>query len=206
MNIVLLGPPGVGKGTQAQIIAEKKNLKWISTGDILRKEVSEGTSLGREAEIYMKEGKLVPDNIIIEIIKKHLSPKGVIFDGFPRNLSQAKALEKIMEIDKVIFLNCPEEIVIFRLTNRRICIKCNRVYNLISNPPKRDEICDVCGSKLIQREDDKPEVIRKRFRVYEEETKPLLSYYREKGILFEVDASGSIEEITKNLLKVLNHG
>ncbi len=204
MNIVLLGPPGVGKGTQAQILAKKLGLKWISTGDILRKEVAEGTELGKKAEKYMKEGKLVPDDIIIEIIKKHLSSSGVIFDGFPRNLSQAKALEKIMNVDKVIFLNCPEEVVIFRLTNRRICVKCNRVYNLISNPPKNDEVCDVCGSKLVQREDDKPEVIRKRFRVYNEETKPLLSYYREKGILYEIDASGEVSEITKSILGVLN--
>ncbi len=204
MNIVLLGPPGVGKGTQAQILAKKLGLKWISTGDILRKEVAEGTELGKKAEKYMKEGKLVPDDIIIEIIKKHLSSSGVIFDGFPRNLSQAKALEKIMDVDKVIFLNCPEEVVIFRLTNRRICVKCNRVYNLISNPPKNDEVCDVCGSKLVQREDDKPEVIRKRFRVYNEETKPLLSYYREKGILYEIDASGEVSEITKSILGVLN--
>lgn len=203
MRIVLLGPPGAGKGTQAKKLEEEFGIPQLATGDIIRLALKEGTEWGKRAEPFVREGKLVPDEVVIGIVKERLLRddvrKGFILDGFPRTLKQAEALEAMLQelgvaIDAVLYFDIPEEELVRRLSARRVCENCQTPYNLISSPPRNDEICDRCGGKLVQRPDDTPEVIRKRLAVYEEQTKPLVEFYRKRGLLKVIPSSGTIEE------------
>ncbi len=198
MKLILLGAPGAGKGTQAKWISEEYGIPHISTGDILRKNVAEGTELGKEAKKYMDEGKLVPDELIIDMVRDRLSQddckNGFILDGFPRTIKQAEALEKITDVDAVLNIYVPFEKLIERITGRRTCPKCGAVYHIKYNPPKKDNICDVCGTPLIQRDDDKEETVRKRLKTYEEQTAPLIDYYEKKGKLITVEGQEKVED------------
>jgi len=202
MRLILLGPPGAGKGTQAKLLAERLGVKHISTGDLLREEVRGGTKLGEKAKGYMDRGELVPDDLIIEMLKGRLD-EGFILDGFPRNLRQAEALAEYAEVDRVLNLKLPEGEVVRRLSARRVCERCGQNYNLLTNPPKQEGICDECGGHLIQRKDDRPEVIRHRFRIYEEETAPVKEFYRKLGLLAELDGTRPIEEVFQEALQLL---
>ncbi len=212
MNLILLGPPGGGKGTQAKRIVEKYGIPQISTGDMFREAVAKGTELGKKAKEYMDRGELVPDEIVIGIVKERLAQpdceKGFILDGFPRTLKQAEALDDILEemnkkIDAVININVPDEEIIKRIVYRRTCKNCGAVYNLIYSPPKEDNKCDKCGGELYQRDDDKEETVRERLRVYKEQTQPLIDYYKKKGVLYEVDGTKSIDEVWKEIENIL---
>ena len=204
---ILIGPPGSGKGTQAKKISEFLNYSFISTGDILREEVKKKTKLGNIVKEYMEKGALVRDDLMLKIIKKNLKKKkGIVLDGFPRTINQAKGLDEILKnkslkIDKVFYLKVKDEEIIKRLSSRRICPKCQSVYNLITKKPKNDEVCDICNLKLIQRDDDKEEVIRKRLEVYNEETKELLNYYKDK--ILEINGEGNPEEVFEKIRKYL---
>ncbi len=210
MKIVMLGPPGSGKGTYSSRLSKKLGIPHISTGDLLREEVSKGSDLGKKAKEYMDKGELVPNEIVLEILKQRLQQpdceKGFILDGFPRNLEQAKILETITKIDLVIYLDVPDEIIIERLSNRRICKKCGAIYNLKTMPPKVPGKCDICGGELYQREDDKPEVVKRRLETYRKETTPLIQYYREKGILseFKVEEEIPVEKGIEEIMKIIN--
>jgi len=201
MNIVLLGSPGVGKGTIAGILSKKYNIPHISTGDIFRDAVKGETELGKKVKEFLDNGKLVPDDITIKVIEQRLNKddvkEGFILDGFPRTLSQTKMLEKIKKIDKVLNLLADEKIIMDRLGGRRVCKKCNRVYHIQNMQPKVEGVCDKCGSKLIQRSDEKPEVIKKRIKEYNKKTKPLIDYYRKRGLLANIDTHYPIEEVNK---------
>lgn len=204
MNLIFLGPPGSGKGTQAKMLVDKYGIPQISTGDILREAVKEGTPLGKEAKKYMDEGKLVPDEVVVGIVRERLKEpdctKGFILDGFPRTIPQAEALDKTLQemgkgIDHVLSLEVDREELVRRLSGRRTCKKCGAMYHIIFDPPKKDGVCDRCDGELYQRDDDKEETIRERLRVYEEQTAPLIEYYRKKGLLRPIDGVGKIEEI-----------
>jgi len=206
-GLVLLGPPGSGKGTQAALLAERLGLEHISTGEILREEVELGTELGRKAKAYMDRGELVPDALVIEMLRGRLDSsrsRGFILDGFPRTISQAEALERMVRLDRVLNIHLSEEEVVRRLSARRVCKSCGRNYNLISNPPKVEGRCDACGGELIQRDDDKPEVIRRRYRVYEAETAPLKDFYRQRGLLVEVEGDRPIGAVFEEALRLLS--
>ena len=204
MKLILLGAPGAGKGTQAKWISKEYGLPHISTGDILRQNVKEGTELGKEAKKYMDAGKLVPDELIIGMVKDRLAQddcrNGFILDGFPRTIKQAEELEKITDIDAVLNIYVPFEKLIERITGRRSCPKCGAVYHIKYNPPKKEGICDVCGTPLIQRDDDKEETVKKRLETYEEQTAPLIDYYKKKGKLLTVEGQEEIED-TKRLVR-----
>lgn len=208
-RIIFLGPPGAGKGTQAERLAKDLGIKKISTGDILREAVAKGTELGRKAKEYMERGELVPDGIIIGIIEDAINfNKNFILDGFPRNIPQAEALDKMLsrkglDITHVILLSVPDEEIIKRISYRRVCVNCGRVYNLIFNPPKEDEICDYCGYKLIQREDDREEVVKNRLKVYRVNTEALIDFYGKKGLLIRVDGVGDYDEVYGRIKGVL---
>ncbi len=191
MKIVLLGSPGVGKGTYASMIKEKYSLVHISTGDLFREEMRKETPLGKKAKEYINKGNLVPDDLTIEILKKRLQEKDAenfLLDGFPRNIAQAEALEKITKIDLVINFYASENVILQRLGGRRICKKCGAIFHLVNRIPKKSGICDECGGELYQRADEMPEVIKDRLNVYREKTKPLEEYYKKKGILREIKA------------------
>lgn len=194
MIIIMLGAPGTGKGTVAGILQEKLGIKQVSTGDIFRKNIKEGTKLGKLSKEYMDQGKLVPDEITIEIVKDRLEKtdvqNGAILDGFPRTVEQAKALDKMLaekgqKVDKVINLSTPDKEIIERIVNRRICSnqECRKIYNLVLNPPKVEGICDRCGSALTKRKDDTEETVKERIKDYNIETKPLIDFYENKGVL-----------------------
>ncbi|RLF05184.1 MAG: adenylate kinase [Thermoprotei archaeon] len=212
MRLVFLGPPGAGKGTQVKMLSKALGVPSMATGDVLRMEVASGSELGREAKSYMDKGELVPDDIVIKIVEKWLRSiniaKGFILDGYPRNVRQARELDEILrqmnvELTAAIYLDVPENEIVRRLSGRLTCRKCGAVYHIEFNPPKEDRKCDVCGSELYQREDDKEDVVRQRFRVYTESTKPVLDYYKDKGKLLVIDGLGSIEEVNKRILKRL---
>lgn len=212
MNLILLGPPGSGKGTQARRLAEKLGIPQISTGDILREAVRKRTPLGEQAKAYMEQGKLVPDEIVIGIIKERLGAgdceKGAIFDGFPRTVIQAEALDRMMEglgkrVDAVIDIEVSDEEVLQRLTGRRTCRNCGAMYHVVFNPPRREGVCDLCGGELYQRDDDKEETIKNRLKIYREQTAPLKAYYEKKGILKKVKGEAPIEEVEGEILRVL---
>lgn len=199
MKIVLVGAPGAGKGAYAQYFRDKYCIPHISTGDIFREEIAKGTELGLKAKYYVERGLLVPDDIVIEVVKRRLSQpdtvNGFILDGFPRTLNQAKALDELVAIDAAIHLLVSEDIAVRRLSGRVVCPVCGRVYNLYYEPkPKVDQLCDYDGAKLIRRKDDEPEVVRERYRVFYETFKPVLEYYVNTGRLIEVNAEKPLQE------------
>ena len=203
-----MGAPGAGKGTQADTIKHKYPVAHISTGDILRANVKAGTELGKNAKVYMNAGKLVPDEIIIGMVEKRLQEpdckEGFMLDGFPRTTPQAEALDKLLRklglaLDAVVELDVSDEVVVGRLTNRRGCKSCGEIYNTVSKPTKVDGVCDKCGGPVVQRDDDKEEVIRKRLAVYHSQTAPLIDYYRAQGLLITVDATGGKDIVLKTL-------
>jgi len=203
-KIILLGPPGAGKGTQAKLLAAKNGLAHLSTGDILRDEVARGTDLGKKAQAYMDRGDLVPDQLIIDMIKGRLDESaGFILDGFPRTVTQAEALEKLVAMDIAINIALSREDVIKRLSSRRVCRECGKIYNLLYNPPAVDGVCDECGGELYQRDDDKREVIENRYDVYEQATAPLIGFYKERGLLVDVDGARETEEVTEQITEAL---
>ncbi|RLI80018.1 adenylate kinase [Archaeoglobales archaeon] len=213
MNLILLGGPGAGKGTQAKLIVEEYKIPQISTGDMLRDAVKQGTELGKKAKEYMDKGELVPDEIVIGIVRDRLKQpdceKGFILDGFPRTIAQAEALDKMLDeigkkIDAVINIYVPEEEIVKRIVNRRTCKKCGAIYHLIYSPPKEPDKCDKCGGELYQRDDDKEETVRERLRVYKEQTEPLIEYYKKKGILYNVDGTKDINGVFEEIKGVLS--
>ncbi|MCS6998476.1 MAG: adenylate kinase [Aquificaceae bacterium] len=212
MIVVFLGPPGSGKGTQAKGLSRQLGLVHISTGDLLREAVRKGTELGKRAREYMERGELVPDSLMIALIEEVMPQEGgFILDGFPRTVMQALALEEMLkkhgkELDKVVLFELPEGVVVDRLSGRLTCQGCGAVYHVKYNPPKEEGICDLCGSKLVQREDDKEEVVRRRYKVYKEQTQPLVEFYRGRNILTSLDAGQSLEEVSRRLLEVLKNG
>lgn len=214
MNIILMGLPGAGKGTQASEIVKKFPIPHISTGDMFRKAIKDETDLGKEAKSYMDRGELVPDEVTVGIVKERISEddakKGFLLDGFPRTIDQAESLSQIMseldrEIDAVINIEVPEEELMNRLTGRRICEKCGTTYHLVFNPPKVDGICDIDGGKLYQREDDNPETVSNRLSVNVKQSKPILEYYNNKGVLKNIYGSKDIDEVTNDVIDILDH-
>jgi len=212
MNLIIFGPPGAGKGTYAAKLAEKFCIRAIATGDIFRAEVKSGSALGKKVADYLQSGKLVPDEIVNEVLRNWLnkpdSSQGFILDGYPRTVEQAKALDAMTHIDAIINLAVSEQVVVERLSNRRICRSCGAIYNIKYSPkPKVDSKCDKCGSELYQREDDKPEVIRERLRVYEKQTQPLIRYYKMRKAKFvtteNIEVDAPIEMILKRILNGL---
>ena len=211
-NIIFVGAPGAGKGTQASMVAEKLNLVHVSSGDLFRQGLEQGTELGKQAKSYMERGILVPDEITIQMVMERLSApdceNGVILDGFPRNLPQAEALDSALleqgtKIGKVIYIRVSEGELIRRLSARWLCRQCQAVYNMINSPPKVAGKCDKCGGELYQRPDDKPETVKKRLDVYFAETAPLIDYYRRQSKLLEVEGEGSVAEVTQRIVLAL---
>ncbi|HHT76192.1 MAG TPA: adenylate kinase [Methanomassiliicoccaceae archaeon] len=196
-RIVLLGAPGSGKGTQAKRLCEEFDLTLISTGDLLRQAVRDNTPLGAEAKRYMDAGKLVPDELVIGLIKEKVEglEGGFLLDGFPRNLEQARMLDGITNVDMAVELDVDEEMIVDRIVKRRSCRQCGEVYHLAARPPKTADVCDQCGGELYQRTDDSEETVRERLKVYHERTQPLVDFYKERGILIKVDGRGGIDEV-----------
>ncbi|MGC8482914.1 MAG: adenylate kinase [Thermodesulfobium sp.] len=213
MRLVFLGAPGAGKGTQAKRLVDQLKIPQVSTGDMLRKAVSDGTSLGKEAKSYMDKGELVPDSVVIGLIKERIqegdTENGFILDGFPRNVSQAKELDSLLgdlgkPLDVALVLDVPLDDLMKRLTGRRTCKACGQMYNVYFSPPKVEGKCDVCGGELYQRADDNEETIKKRLDVYQSSTEPLIDYYKNKGILKVVQGTGDIDAIYRKILVQLN--
>lgn len=209
MKLILLGAPGAGKGTQAEILSKKLDIPTISTGQILREAVKNGTSVGLKAKVFMDAGKLVPDDVIFDIIEERLArpdcANGYILDGVPRTIAQAEALEaRGVVFDHVVSLEISDEAIIKRMDGRRVCSRCGTPFHIESNPPKVAGICDLCGSALMERDDDKPETVRHRLEVYHQETEPLKAFYDARGKLTAVSSDmGTIEETTRAIEKVL---
>jgi len=212
MRLILLGAPGAGKGTQAEYLSKRFSIPHISTGDILRENVKNETELGKKAKEYMDKGLLVPDEIVIEIVKDRISKEdcknGFLLDGFPRTIAQAEALDKVLEelgqkIDKVLNIEVPDEKILERMSGRRICKNCGASFHVISRPPQKEGVCDVCGGELYQREDDKEETVKKRLEVYHAQTQPLIDYYKAKGLLVVAYGQEEIADTTKEVLKAL---
>ncbi|WP_163582600.1 adenylate kinase [Gracilibacillus saliphilus] len=208
MNLILMGLPGAGKGTQAEKIVEKYDIPHISTGDMFRLAIKEGTELGQKAKSYMDEGALVPDEVTIGIVKERLSKddcqKGFLLDGFPRTLAQAEALDELLSsmnrsIDYVLHVDVDKDELIERLTGRRICPECGTAYHVVFNPPKVEGVCDKDGAKLIQREDDQPSTVRNRLEVNLEQTQPMLDFYSNKGDLVTINGSQEIDEVFSDI-------
>jgi len=212
VRVVLVGPPGAGKGTQAQFIASHLAIPKVSTGDIFRYNVSAGTELGRQARSFMERGDLVPDKVTVAMVASRLQEddalSGFLLDGFPRNVPQAETLKKMladwgMRLDLVLELVVDHDEVIRRLSGRRTCRKCGRVWHIAFDPPSVSGKCDECGGELFQRDDDREETIRHRLEVYEQQTQPLISYYADEGILLGIDATGPVEDVTERALLAL---
>jgi adenylate kinase len=212
MNLVMLGPPGAGKGTQAALLAARIGIPHVATGDLFRTALKEETDLGLTAKSYMERGELVPDEVTVAMVRERLAKSdcdgGVIMDGFPRTVEQAEALEEILveqskAIDAALFINAEEDELVSRLSSRWTCRDCQAVYNLLSNPPREEGKCDVCGGELYQRADDVPETVRNRIRVYWEQTSPLVDYYRDKGLLITIKSEGGIERVQEKILGAL---
>ncbi|HLG44298.1 MAG TPA: adenylate kinase [Nitrospirales bacterium] len=209
MRLIFLGPPGVGKGTQAQRLAAEEGIPQVSTGEILRHAVKQGTPLGKQAQGFMDTGKLVPDEVVIGIIRERVGgaecARGYILDGFPRTVAQAEALDQMLcknggpGIDHVVSFEVPHADLIRRLSGRRSCPACQAVYHLEHAPPKREGRCDKCGGALVQRDDDKPETVEARLTVYDRQTRPLIEYYEKRGLLRCVEASASIDQVYERL-------
>ncbi len=212
MNLIFLGPPGAGKGTQAKLISEKYKIPQISTGDILRSAVREQSPMGIKAKEYMDSGSLVPDEVVVGIVEERLSRPdcgaGFILDGFPRTIAQADSLEKTLaqlrkDIKHVISIEVDADDLLKRITGRRTCTKCGKGYHILFDPPKKKDACDVCGAELYQRGDDKEATIRNRLSVYGKQTEPLITYYEKKSLLRKVVGSGSIEEIQNKIISII---
>lgn len=208
MNIILLGAPGSGKGTQAEIIEKQLSIKSISTGNIIRAELKSGTQLGKLAQSYIDKGLLLPDEVVIDIVretvKKDEYKNGFILDGFPRTIPQAEALDNLgVKIDKVIDIEVDDESIIKRISGRRVCAVCGASYHLVNKKPKEDNICDKCHNTLIQRKDDEIETVKDRLKIYHEQTEPLIEYYKGKGKLIEIDGNNTVEKTTQLVLKSL---
>ena len=201
MNVVILGSPGVGKGTDAKILSEKYNIPRISTGDLFREAIRDETDLGKKIKDYVSRGDLVPDETTIELVEERLErddcKNGFFLDGFPRTVAQAEALEKFKKIDKVLDFVASDWVIMSRLGGRRTCRKCGAIYHIKEIPPKVEGICDLCGGKLYQRSDEAPQAIKNRLRVYHEKTEPVLDYFRRRGLLADIDANYPFEEIDK---------
>ncbi len=212
MILIFLGPPGAGKGTQAKRLSQELGLLHISTGDMLREAVKKGTPLGRKAKEYMDRGELVPDELMVAMIEEVMPEgSGVILDGFPRTTVQAQALEDMLgryqrEVSCVVLFDLEDEVIVERLSGRRICPKCGAVYHVKYSPPKVDNLCDVCSAELIQREDDREEVIRRRLEVYRRQTAPLIEFYEKKNKLRRIEADKDIEEVYSKLKSAVEHG
>lgn len=212
LRLILLGPPGAGKGTQASAIVEKYNIPHISTGDIFRANIKEKTELGKQIEEYLNKGLLVPDELVVSIVKDRISKEdcknGFLLDGFPRTVAQAEALDEELKnmsltIDKVINIQADKDLLIERIIGRRICRDCGATYHIKFSPTKKEGICDKCGGELYQREDDKLETVEKRIEVYTEQTKPLIDYYAKKGLLLNVDGTKDKKEVFDDIVKSL---
>ena len=209
MNIVVLGPPGVGKGTYAAVLSKKHDIPTISVGDLFRTAIKNETALGKKIQGYVSSGDLVPDEVVIELVKNRLEEDdckdGFILDGYPRTVPQAEAMEKFKKIDVALNFFAPDEVIMERIGGRRTCSKCGAIYHIKNVPPKVEGICDKCGGKLIQRADEKPEVIKNRLVVYREKTKPVADYLRRKGLIADIDANYPIEEIDKIIAQCEEH-
>ncbi|OAH10758.1 adenylate kinase [Streptomyces jeddahensis] len=214
MRIVLVGPPGAGKGTQAAFLAKNLSIPHISTGDLFRANISQGTELGKQAKAYMDAGNLVPDEVTIGMAKDRMSQrdaeKGFLLDGFPRNVSQAEALDETlkaegMKLDAVLDLEVPEDEVVKRIAGRRVCRKdSSHVFHVTYSPAKQEGVCDACGGELYQRDDDSEETVRKRLEVYHTQTEPIIDYYRNQGLLITISALGKVDEVTKRAMDALS--
>ena len=214
MKIVLLGPPGAGKGTQAKSISNKYSIPHISTGDIFRKNISENTPLGVEAKSYMDNGQLVPDEVTINMVKDRLQQEdcraGYLLDGFPRTVAQAEALNSFLiergeQLDTALLIKVPNEFILERMTGRRVCPSCGASYHVKFNPPTVEGKCDLCGSEVIQRKDDTVETVKERLDVYEKETQPLIDFYANKQLLSEVDGTQAINEVFRGICDILGN-
>lgn len=212
VRVVLLGPPGAGKGTQGKLLRDRFEACQISTGDILRKAVADKTPLGKEAESYLSRGELVPDDVIVRLVGERLKQKdcanGFVLDGFPRTLPQAESLEEILKtmalpLNAVLSIQVPHDVIVQRLAGRRNCQNCGALYHVNFDPPSNGETCDRCGGGLQQRDDDREETITTRLRVYESQTAPLANYYRERGKLREINGVGKVEDIEKRIVEAL---
>jgi adenylate kinase len=211
MRIVLLGPPGAGKGTQAKRLVERYGIDHIATGDIFRRNVQSGTALGKLAKTYMDRGELVPDDVTMRMVSEALqaAPRGYVLDGFPRTVAQGQALEKELTamgrpLTGAVALAIDDEAAVKRISGRRTCARCQRPYNVEFNPPRLSGLCDVCGGDLAQRPDDSEHVVRRRLEVYHDSSEPLLAFYSERGLLREIDASGTEDEVTALTATVLD--
>lgn len=212
MKVIMLGAPGAGKGTQAKKLAAKYDIPHISTGDIFRANIKNETELGKKAKVYMDQGLLVPDELVVDlVIDRFKNPdceKGYVLDGFPRTIPQAKALDEALaqngdRIEYAIDVDVPDAVIINRMAGRRACINCGGTYHIETIPPKKEGICDVCGGELILREDDKPETVQRRLEVYHEQTQPLIDYYKNKGILKSVDGTKIMDEVFQEIVQIV---
>ncbi|MDK2463888.1 MAG: adenylate kinase [Candidatus Korarchaeota archaeon] len=213
MRLVIMGPPGAGKGTQSALISSKYGIPHVSTGDMFREILKRSDGLANRIRKYVESGELVPDELVVEMVRDRICRPdcegGFILDGFPRTVAQAEALDRMLEsagkeLNAVLYLRVSEEAVVRRLSRRRVCESCGAIYHLDYNPPKRPGVCDRCGGRLIQRDDDREEVIRERLRVYHEQTEPLINYYREKGLLVEIDGCKEIHQVWEDVQRVLD--
>ena len=212
MKIIMLGAPGAGKGTQAKMIADKYMVPHISTGDIFRLNIKNGTELGMEAKKYMDQGQLVPDELTVKILLDRVAKddckNGYVLDGFPRTIPQAEVLDEALtklgdKIDYAIDVDVPDENIINRMSGRRACVNCGATYHMVHVPPKKEGICDTCGSELILRDDDKPETVKNRLKVYHDQTQPLIDFYTEKGILKSVDGTQDMNDVFASIVAIL---
>ncbi|NIN67816.1 MAG: adenylate kinase [Anaerolineae bacterium] len=212
MNVIMLGPPGAGKGTQAAMLAERLGIPHVASGDLFREALQSKTELGLKAKSYMDRGELVPDEVTIAMIRERLletdCDEGVILDGFPRTIEQAKALKELLAeqgkvVDVALFIDASEEELVRRLSSRWTCRNCQAVYNVISNPPREKGECDVCGGELYQRDDDVPETVRNRIRVYRDQTSPLIDYYQGEELLTTIESKGGIERVHQRIVEAL---
>ena len=212
MKIIMLGAPGAGKGTQAKMIAEKYSIPHISTGDIFRANIKNGTELGKKAKGYMDQGLLVPDELTVELLLDRVAKddcaKGYVLDGFPRTIPQAEVLDEALtklgdRVDFAIDVDVPDENIVNRMGGRRACLKCGATYHVLYNAPKEEGVCDACGEKLVLRDDDKPETVQKRLTVYHDQTQPLIEYYNKKGILKEVDGTVDMKDVFAAICGIL---
>ena len=208
MNLILLGAPGAGKGTQAEILCDRLNIPTISTGNMIREALKSGTEMGLKAKAFIEAGQLVPDEVVIGIVRERLAQddcqNGFILDGFPRTIPQAEALDRMgVTIDRVVDINVPDEVITRRVSGRRVCLDCGNTYHVETKKPLKDGICDRCGSTLVQRKDDQPETVQERLHVYHDQTEPLRDYYAKAGKLLVVDGQQGIREIAEQTLELL---